>query len=589
MGVVYEAWQNSMDRRVALKVMPKAVAADTKAVARFIQEAQLAGKLRHPNIVHIHGMGVEEQVPYFRSTWRGRRWRRRHRAKLSAGAVVCLLLAFIGWFAYKRGEAELEAQRAVYDTTVLDIAAALYRGQLILAGDELYNLYNFKGRGFKGGEAQRSWKDAAPRLAAVAEAVPERPEARYYLARLHRLLGEEEAAIEEAGRALDADPAFAPAEVLREEIARKAFRLVDEILEGYLKRHRAGGGWQESWLLAYRYARDKRWPEAAEAYGRIIRWREERGAEPYLGCAVEAIMGRGLARLRNRNLEGAIRDFAAARSLWPRFPEAGLLLGKAYHQKGDREEAERVFEEVHEDSLREARSELATWVALLYALLGELGKRDSWLQKADEPDKLRISAFFHGWEGRTEEAVEALAEYERLAQDCPEWAVGYSGAASVLVQLGRYEEALARAERGVQLRPRNTPAYESLAFALTKLDHHREALKAAEAGIDALPGRIGPVLTRGLALEELGNIEVAARSYSQAIDLHPDSPEAHAALIALLKLHGGARALPELERLEEILARNAPVSRRGALIQGTLSVLRGALPEKNGGPGEKDE
>ncbi|MBI4583759.1 MAG: serine/threonine protein kinase [Planctomycetes bacterium] len=65
MGIVYEAWQNSMDRRVALKVLPKAVPADTKAVRRFIIEAQAAGKLTHPNIVHVHGMGVEGQVPYF--------------------------------------------------------------------------------------------------------------------------------------------------------------------------------------------------------------------------------------------------------------------------------------------------------------------------------------------------------------------------------------------------------------------------------------------------------------------------------------------------------------------------------------------
>src|SRR5262245_5134774 len=42
MGVVYEAWEHSMDRRVALKVLPAAVAADTRAVSRFIREAQLA-------------------------------------------------------------------------------------------------------------------------------------------------------------------------------------------------------------------------------------------------------------------------------------------------------------------------------------------------------------------------------------------------------------------------------------------------------------------------------------------------------------------------------------------------------------------
>ncbi|MBN1459433.1 MAG: protein kinase [Armatimonadetes bacterium] len=65
MGVVYEAWQNSMERRVALKVLPQAVAADMKAVSRFIREAQVAGKLNHPNIVRVHGMGVEEQIPYY--------------------------------------------------------------------------------------------------------------------------------------------------------------------------------------------------------------------------------------------------------------------------------------------------------------------------------------------------------------------------------------------------------------------------------------------------------------------------------------------------------------------------------------------
>ncbi|MBI4583297.1 MAG: protein kinase [Planctomycetes bacterium] len=65
MGVVYEAWQNSMDRKVALKVLPKAVAADTRAVERFLREAQIAGKLAHPNIVTVHGIGIEDRVPWY--------------------------------------------------------------------------------------------------------------------------------------------------------------------------------------------------------------------------------------------------------------------------------------------------------------------------------------------------------------------------------------------------------------------------------------------------------------------------------------------------------------------------------------------
>jgi len=65
MGVVYEAWQGSMDRRVALKVLPTGVAADSKSWTRFLREAQLMGKLNHPNVVHVHGMGVEERTPYY--------------------------------------------------------------------------------------------------------------------------------------------------------------------------------------------------------------------------------------------------------------------------------------------------------------------------------------------------------------------------------------------------------------------------------------------------------------------------------------------------------------------------------------------
>ena len=65
MGVVYEAWEGSMDRRVALKVLPAGVAADEKAVQRFVREARTAGSLSHPNVVSVYGMGVKEQTPYY--------------------------------------------------------------------------------------------------------------------------------------------------------------------------------------------------------------------------------------------------------------------------------------------------------------------------------------------------------------------------------------------------------------------------------------------------------------------------------------------------------------------------------------------
>ena len=65
MGVVYEAWQNSLDRQVALKVLPAGIAMDDKAFHRFMQEAKTAAKLSHSNVVGVYGMGVEQNTPYF--------------------------------------------------------------------------------------------------------------------------------------------------------------------------------------------------------------------------------------------------------------------------------------------------------------------------------------------------------------------------------------------------------------------------------------------------------------------------------------------------------------------------------------------
>ena len=65
MGVVYDAWEKSMNRQVALKVLPAGVAADNKSFARFVREAQVSGNLHHPNVVPVYGMGVKERTPYY--------------------------------------------------------------------------------------------------------------------------------------------------------------------------------------------------------------------------------------------------------------------------------------------------------------------------------------------------------------------------------------------------------------------------------------------------------------------------------------------------------------------------------------------
>jgi serine/threonine protein kinase len=65
MGVVYEAVQISLGRRVALKVLPFAAALDAKQLQRFKNEAQAAAHLHHTNIVPVISVGCERGVHYY--------------------------------------------------------------------------------------------------------------------------------------------------------------------------------------------------------------------------------------------------------------------------------------------------------------------------------------------------------------------------------------------------------------------------------------------------------------------------------------------------------------------------------------------
>jgi WD40 repeat protein len=65
MGVVYKAWQVSLHRLVALKMLLPAAPVAPELLARFRAEAEVLARLQHPNVVPVYEIGEHEGRPYF--------------------------------------------------------------------------------------------------------------------------------------------------------------------------------------------------------------------------------------------------------------------------------------------------------------------------------------------------------------------------------------------------------------------------------------------------------------------------------------------------------------------------------------------
>jgi tetratricopeptide (TPR) repeat protein len=65
MGVVYEAYQETLQRQVALKVLPAHLFANERLRARFQRESHAAARLHHTNIVPVLGVGEQDGLCYY--------------------------------------------------------------------------------------------------------------------------------------------------------------------------------------------------------------------------------------------------------------------------------------------------------------------------------------------------------------------------------------------------------------------------------------------------------------------------------------------------------------------------------------------
>ena len=64
MGEVFRARDVSLDREVAVKVLPAAFASDPERLARFEREAKVLASLNHPNIAAIYGFHEQDGLRF---------------------------------------------------------------------------------------------------------------------------------------------------------------------------------------------------------------------------------------------------------------------------------------------------------------------------------------------------------------------------------------------------------------------------------------------------------------------------------------------------------------------------------------------
>ncbi|MBI2804995.1 MAG: serine/threonine protein kinase [Planctomycetes bacterium] len=69
MGIVYKAFDKSLQRYVAIKMLHGAALPEQEKADRFLAEAQAIAQLRHPNVVQVHEIGAWAGQPYFVMEW----------------------------------------------------------------------------------------------------------------------------------------------------------------------------------------------------------------------------------------------------------------------------------------------------------------------------------------------------------------------------------------------------------------------------------------------------------------------------------------------------------------------------------------
>ncbi|MBI4582713.1 MAG: tetratricopeptide repeat protein [Planctomycetes bacterium] len=447
----------------------------------------------------------------------------KHKGRVAAIGTILVLILTLGFVFF---EAQYQARlrrEAAYEPAVLEAAMKMQVAGLSMMVASGYlsrierHVMLLRG-GFRvlSRELGRGPVERAVAALGEAEAIfPRRADAYYHRARGLLLLEKEAEAGEELERALACNPRLVPALLLRSELKERHGDLEGARLDQDWARAAGEAGWGEAWPSARREIEAGRWKEAAEAYGKLIKI-ERAGSEMVLGSLVEALLGRGIARLEGEDFSEAIEDFLEAKIRMPDSIQPALLLGKAYYLMGRKGRAEEVFQELHQRS--ELKDDLALEVAGVYFIHHDWARMREWVEKMKEVSAVRERnrAWF-----LPRGAVEALEAAQRAVRLDPGDPMAHCILGLVYSRQGNRAEVENMAQKALALGREN--AYVRHMVSLVLLSDAGEKIEGFHAAIRLDPDLPWPHEFLGELLHSRGEREAGYAAVRRAIELDPKS------------------------------------------------------------------
>jgi serine/threonine protein kinase/Tfp pilus assembly protein PilF len=466
------------------------------------------------------------------------RYARRERRKLIGLGVFAVLIAavaYLGWERYRDHQLRLEED---YEPLVLAAVEKLHSGSIargwgIGAAEEIDPTGDwFFDPDGKWRRPHASTVEATIELLDRAIAIrPRRPDARYWRARAFQLLERDGEALAEIDRCLAIDGAFVPARAVKAAIVKRRGGGPGAINDDSIAPEPSSvTSWADAWIAGRRAMEERDWPSAARAFERLVDLDRDGGA-PFVGSAVESLMGLALARFQEKSFTAAAEALYLLEHGSPDWHEPALLRGKAYLLAGDPERAEATFRRLHERT--ERKDEAALGVLSIYFCIGPAEKELEWAEALGDSTRKevwRMQALcdMGQWENGRKAGLRALEhDPANIA------ALGKLSWSHCVDGEGDFAGAEKYAREMIRVAPSSCLSRIAAANALCEAGRFEEAARECDAAITlgGSPEEMGNAwFFRGAIAESKGKYADARGLYDEALAISPLHPDAHGKL-----------------------------------------------------------